>query len=148
MVFLYSKLKDDYGYTLDKLSKRLGIAVSKLNRYISFSKVPQSLWDAVGNLSKVSSRTSSEILEMINADPDALDFFISVSDKIARGFGHTRLRKLYYDYKNSSKKQNIDANFIRVSKRDIKINLGALELSEKDKVDLVEKINILIDYYK
>ena len=142
----YSRLKEEHGYSLDKLSKRLGIAISKLNRYVSFSKVPSELWESVGNLKEVSSRTSSEILEMINTNPDALAFFLTISDKIAIGYGHTRLRKLYEESKLSQKEQSVD--IIRATKKDIKINLVSLNLSNESRDLLIKKINTIIETYR
>lgn len=144
----YSKLKDDYGYTLDKLSKQLGIAISKLNRYITFSKVPHQIWDAVGDMSLVSSRTSSEILEILNSDTESLQFFISIGDKIAKGYGHTRIRKLYNSWNNSSSTETNDVTPVKLSKHDIRINFNALNLSDETKADLVEKINSIISQYQ
>ena len=144
----YSKLKDDYGYTLDKLSKQLGIAVSKLNRYITFSKIPEELWKAVGNMSLVSSRTSSEILEILNADIESLKFFISIADNIAKGYGHTRIRKLYNTWSIPSNNEVSHVDPIKLSKHDIRINFNALNLSEETKADLVAKINTIILQYQ
>jgi ParB family chromosome partitioning protein len=58
----YHSLKSTYKYTLDKLSTNLGISISQLHRLLSFAEVPNMIWDAVGDMSKVSSRTSAEIL--------------------------------------------------------------------------------------
>jgi ParB family chromosome partitioning protein len=144
----YSKLKNDYGYTLDKLSKQLGVAVSKLNRYITFSKVPEELWKAVKDMSLVSSRTSSEILEIINSDIESVKFFISIADKIAKGYGHTRIRKLYNFWSEPYNKKVTVTKPIKLSKNDIRINFNVLDLSEETKTDLVEKINTIVSQYQ
>jgi ParB family transcriptional regulator, chromosome partitioning protein len=145
----YFKLKEDYGYSLDKLSKKLGIAVSKLNRYISFAKVPNKLWLKVDDLSNVSSRTSAEILEMINSDSQALEFFLSITDKIANGYGHTRLRKLYEDNKkNINDKKEVCLDVVKVTTRDIKISFSKLNISNENREILIDKINNIVDAYK
>ena len=144
----YSKLKDEYGYTLDKLSKQLGIALSKVNRYISFSKVPSVLWDEVKDMSCVSSRTSSEILEILNSNPNSLQFFILIADKIKKGYGHTRIRKLYEKWNDSVGQLNEKISPIQTTKSNMRINFNALNISEEERINLIEKINNIIAEYK
>lgn len=142
----YSKLKDDYGYTLDKLSKQLGIAISKLSRYLSFAKIPNELWIAVNDVSNVSARTSSELLEIINSDKGSLKFFISIADKIRSGYGHTRLRKLYDENKADDKLVK-KPNLLTVSKNSIRLDISSLNLTEAVKKELVNDINIVFKKY-
>tara|TARA_B110000977_G_scaffold120284_1_gene154875 strand:+ start:1078 stop:1977 length:900 start_codon:yes stop_codon:yes gene_type:complete len=144
----YSRLKNEHNYTLDKLSKQLGVAISKLNRYISFSKVPTRLWENVIDMSIVSSRTSSEILQIIHAEPESIEFMISIADKIRSGYGHTRIKKLYSESKQNKVKQPQTSEIITASPTSIKINLKDINIGAKQKLTMLNEIQIIVNRYK
>lgn len=60
--FFYSKLLDSKKITQGELLNNIKISKNKLKDFLSFAKVDKKIWQAVSDMSKVSPRTSREIL--------------------------------------------------------------------------------------
>lgn len=146
----YFSLKNNYGYTLDKLSKNLGIQITHLHRLLSFAEVPSEIWEAVGDMKKVSARTSSEILAIINKDPSAKGFFIQIADKLKEGAGARVINNLFSTWKNNKKNVQVKPEEkISVSKNGtIKLNIKSLKLDSDNKEKLLQELNSLLERYE
>ena len=143
----YNTLKEEYNYTLDQLSKNIGETIQQLHRLITFAKVPTILWDKVHDMNLVSSRTSQEILTILNKDKNALTFFMDISDKIRDGHGTKRILNLYEQWKNKSvATQDYRNKKISLSSTGIiKINLNNLNIDKQLHQKIFNKIQDLIE---
>ena len=77
----------------EELSKRLNITLAHLHAYLAFSKVPEEIWGAVADLSRVSAKTASVILSLINKGPMYTQAIMSIANKIAHGYGEKRIQE-------------------------------------------------------
>jgi ParB/RepB/Spo0J family partition protein len=146
----YYNLKKNHDYTLDKLSKNLGIEMTKLHRLISFAEVPSEIWNAINDMKKVSARTSAEILAIINKNPSSVEFFIEIANKIRDGAGTRVIKNLFSTWKNNkviNKTQSDDE--IYISKYGIiKVDVKELKLDNDSKEMLLQELNLLFEKYK
>lgn len=77
----------------EQLSKRLNISLSSLHTYLAFSQVPEQLWIAVGDISRVSAKTAAMMLALANKGPLYIKALISIGKKIAHGYGEKRIQE-------------------------------------------------------
>lgn len=89
--FFYHSLLQTEKINQDQLSRKLGINPSVLNQYLAFAQVPPQIWEAVGDLSRVSAKTAATIRSLANKGTIYVDALISIADKIAHGFGEKRI---------------------------------------------------------
>lgn len=101
-MFYYSVLKGEK-ITQSKLAEKIGMTPTSLKNYLSFSRVPDEVWNEVKNMSKVSSRTSAEIASISSLGKKHVDALIAIADKIALGYGEKRIKKLVNDYLKNKK---------------------------------------------
>lgn len=71
--------------TQNDIMNKLSMNKVEISRMLSFKQVPKEIWDAVGNISLVSSRTSSEIRAISNKGPKYIEALIMLADKIRSG---------------------------------------------------------------
>lgn len=76
-----------------ELSLRLNISRNTLHAYLAFSQVPENIWKAIGDLSRVSAKTASVILSFINKGPVYVKAIKSIAKKIAQGYGEKRIQE-------------------------------------------------------
>ena len=130
----YGKILEEKVTTQNKLAEKLGISKSSFSELLSFSMIPHTLWDAVGDMTKVSISTASYIRKVINEDKRNIEKLILFADKIRSGVGKKSINQYL-----SSKDE--------VKKRIIKDGNGSVILTvSKDKIIFSEsslnKINI------
>jgi ParB/RepB/Spo0J family partition protein len=77
----------------EQLSKRLNISLASLHTYLSFSLVPEKIWEAIGDISRVSAKTAAVILSFVNQGPMYVKAIISIANKIAHGYGEKRIQE-------------------------------------------------------
>lgn len=90
----YTRLLEDLSMTQGHLAKNLGISRQKLTNYLYFAKIPQEIWDAVGNVTKVTSRTACTIFYLYQKGSKYIDALLECADDIRKGIGATSLEKL------------------------------------------------------
>lgn len=145
----YYNLKKNHGYTLDKLSKNLGIEMTRLHRLVSFAEVPSEIWDAVDDMKKVSARTSAEILAIINKDKSSIEFFIEIADKLREGAGTRVIKNLFSTWKNRDFKNKLEEEKISFSRNGIvKLNVKSLKLTESNREKLLKELEVLLEKYE
>ena len=71
----------------------VGCLRPKLDNYLAFEKVPAIIWDAVGNLSRVSSRSAATIFSLSKKGKDYISALIDLADEIRKGAGSKTLEK-------------------------------------------------------
>jgi ParB family transcriptional regulator, chromosome partitioning protein len=92
--FFYQSLLQAEKLTREQLSHKLGISPSVLSNYLAFVKVPDEVWEAVGDLSLISANTAATIRSIANKGPLHVEALIAIADKIAKGYGEKRIRQL------------------------------------------------------
>ena len=93
----YSRLLDSKKLTQGELSKNIQISRAKLKDFLTFAKVDRKIWDTVGNMSKVSPRTSREILSISGKGKPYFNALIELSEEIRNGIGANSLKKAVDD---------------------------------------------------
>lgn len=88
--------------TQKDLTEMFKLAPMQINRYLSFSQIPKDLWEAVGDMRKVSSRTSAEIRSILKKNPNYLKHLISLAPQIREGkLGSTTLSRRIQELANT-----------------------------------------------
>jgi ParB family chromosome partitioning protein len=144
----FSSLIDAKIGTQDEVRVAVGVTLSVFNNYLAFSQVDKTVWDAVGDLSKVSSRTAAYIRSILNKNKKNTELIISISHKIREGAGEQTIRK-YFDKKIKKKSMifNSDEGVKRFSFLDGKISFSQ-EIKSKVKMDkLLEDFNKLLTHH-
>jgi len=89
----YAKLIKEKKMTTEKLAESIGCSRPKLMNFLSFDKVPQDIWDAVGHLSRVSSRTASTIYALSQKGKDHISALIGMAEDIRKGTGSFKIEQ-------------------------------------------------------
>ncbi|RZI45454.1 ParB/RepB/Spo0J family partition protein [Candidatus Finniella inopinata] len=89
----YSKLIKGKTLTIAKLSESVGYSKAKIENFLSFERVPPILWETVGNLSRVSSRTAWTINGLVKKGKNYLDALLDLAEDIRKGMGSNLLEK-------------------------------------------------------
>lgn len=90
----YSKLLKDQKIIQDKLAQNINCSRKKLQNFLCFQKVPQTLWDAVGNMSKISSRTAATIYSLSQKGEQYMSILIGLAEEIRKGIGSRKLENM------------------------------------------------------
>ena len=90
----YNKIQ--LGFLTQKdLTEKLGKTKQEVSRLLSFSRIPESINNAIKDYQKVSARTASEISRLANKDKMYEEAIIAFADKIREGkLGHSGIMKL------------------------------------------------------
>jgi ParB family chromosome partitioning protein len=152
----YFNLLQKEGITKKALFEKLGIKKGVFDNYISFAEVPNEIWEAVGDLSNVSARTSSTIKLLSQKGEAYKNALLSISSKIAEGIGEKKITSLVHKElsKENYKKEALFKNATRVAFSDFvymesKKNQIKLDLNiSKDKFELLKiQISLLLENF-
>lgn len=134
----------------DELSKRINISPLLLDSYLAFSQVPQEIWDAMGDLSRVSTKTASVIRDLARQGSVYVDALIHIAKKIAHGYGEKRIHeelRILIDKKSDKNSDEHDINHqlkfngkVVMSLKHGKIKLDKSLMSDSHYEELVSKI--------
>lgn len=89
----YSKLLAEKKTTRANLTKLAGCSPSKLDNFLTFEKIPGTIWEAVGNPSRVSSRTAATILALSQKGDKYVSALIQLAEEIRKGAGSRTLEQ-------------------------------------------------------
>lgn len=89
----YARLLKERKMTIAKLAESIGCSNPKLKNFLTFEKVPQPVWNAVGNLSKVSSRTARVIYTLSQKGKKYVEALIGQAEEIRKGAGSRTLER-------------------------------------------------------
>jgi len=89
----YSKLLAEKKTTRANLTKLAGYSPSKLDNFLTFKKIPATIWEAVGNPSRVSSRTAATILALSQKGNKYVSALIDLAEDIRKGAGSRTLEQ-------------------------------------------------------
>jgi len=102
----YYKILSEEKISQRALAKRLGISKSSLSNLLSFSSIPSELWDAVGDMKKVTIKTACFIKQLLENDLNILNELILIASEIQKGAGSSKIKKLL-EKENKETSQNI-----------------------------------------
>ncbi len=80
--------------TVAKLASQLGCSKKKIYRLMRFAKVPGTVWEAVGNMTKVSSRAADTIATLCAKGDVYVQALIEIAEEIREGAGSQKIEKL------------------------------------------------------
>ena len=106
MGLTYQKLIDNNVITTKEIQEKLHIERTAVSNLLSFSKVPVRIWLKVGDMSKVTARTSAQIRALTNKGDAYIDALIQVAPEIREGAGARRVRQLVDDILTSNRQRN------------------------------------------
>lgn len=145
----YAKLIDKNIITSNDLIEKLGISKQQLSRLLSFSKLPQEIIDAIGDMSKVSARTAEHLKQVSARGEKYINIIVRLADRIGRGkIGHYKISELIE--KETSKADSEKAEDSKIySKTGLPLftikyssNLSPSFHFNKDVVALLERKNV------
>lgn len=91
--FFYASILNTERITQETLAESLGISSRCLSQYLAFPQIPETLWQAIGDISRVSARTAAAMRAMMHHGEDYLRALYELAPIIARGCGERRLRE-------------------------------------------------------
>ena len=90
----FAKLQKNNKFNQDQLAEIVGCSRKKIYSLLAFDKVDPKIWNAVGNMSKVSAK-SAEAIFLLSKKSDAhKEALIDIADDIKKGAGHRRITNL------------------------------------------------------
>ena len=93
----FSSLLKDAAISQKQLMDAAGISKTQFLRYLSFEKVPSSIWDAVKVMSKVSVRAAQTIYELSQKGNEYIDALMDCAEEIKKGAGSRRIEKMVHE---------------------------------------------------
>lgn len=104
----YSALLAKNKISIDDLSRQLNLNANHLKNYLSFAQIPSQLWEAMGDVSKVSHKTAAILLMLCQKGAKYQKALIEIADKIAQGYGEKRILKAVDAVVNKNKSKEVD----------------------------------------
>ena len=143
----YNRIINEEKVSQRTLAKKLGISKSSLSNFqLLFATIPTQLWDAVGDMRKVTIKTACFIKKLLENDRNTLKDLILVSSYIQKGAGSSKLKKIL------GKEDNINSQNIYSSNNKIlfkvdsnKIVLTTTNLDNENIKKLIEHIKNYIE---
>jgi len=137
----YYKILGEEKISQRTLAKRLGISKSSLSNLLSFSSIPNELWDAVGDMKKVTIKTACFIKKLLDIDPNILVELILIAREIQKGAGSAKIKKLLEKEHNEIPRNIYSSNNKILFKMDHnKIILPTVNLDSESIQKLVEHL--------
>lgn len=150
----YNNLLEKERVTKKTLYEKLGIKRTLFDNYLSFAEVPKEVWDAVQDMSNVSSRTSATIKSICQKGEKEKKAIITIADKIALGIGEKKINalvnKLLSDSASDLSKNATRVAFSKNAFIDIKkdtLIVTAKKVNNKDIHVLKEKFSEILEAY-
>lgn len=146
----YSKILKEMNITLTSLAQSIGCSRAKLDNYLTFEKVRSSIWEAVGNLSRVSSKSAGTIFKLSKMGEDYINALIDLADEIRKGVGCKTLEKMVMLAVNGDTETiDFQQSILLPSGQPIaKWTKNGLQFSRNIPVNQNDIANILIKYFQ
>ena len=87
----FNRLIENQKTTVRELTQLMQCSKDKIYDLMSFAKVPTAIWDAVGNISKVSGRSASVINHLAKKGEVYTEALIEIAEEIRKGAGCKRI---------------------------------------------------------
>lgn len=85
---------------------KLGITKQQVSRLLSFSRIPQNIIAVIGDMTKVSAKTSEKIKQLCDRGEEYKEIIISLANKIRAGrLGYSKIDELVQQKINSSNRK-------------------------------------------
>ena len=144
----YSSLIKSGKITRDDLRIRLSLKPASLSNFLSYGDVPQEIWNAVGDTSKVSPKTAGILRSYINKDSSYIDKIINIADKIRAGSGEKIITKLLESKDTEKpKKQDFSINNKKICEFKNREIIFDKSISSDDMQKIKEQIKELLNKY-
>ena len=146
----YSKILKEMNITLTRLADSIGCSRAKLDNYLTFEKVPTAIWEAVGNLSRVSSRSAATIYSLSKKGKDYTDALIEFADEIRKGAGCKKLENMVMHAVNGNTEAiEFRQTIVLPSGQPIaKWTKNGIQFAKDVPINQNEVANILIKYFQ
>ncbi|WP_157966676.1 ParB/RepB/Spo0J family partition protein [Fastidiosibacter lacustris] len=109
----YAKLIDNKIITQNDLTEKLGKSKQYVSSLLSYSKIPEEIISAIGDMSKVSCRTAETIKRLAQRGDEHCQVIISKATLIRSGsLGHNKLTEIVNNYISNNNSPKPDANKI------------------------------------
>ena len=141
-LFYYSLLKTEK-ISKDELRKRLNISTTVLDNYLSFVKVEPEIWDAIGDLSRVSVKTAVTIRALADKGRIYVEALLSIANKIAGGYGEKRIQEAVEHIIDKKLKR---PTMVKIINRKVKFNGKTLMSLHQGRVKLSDSLVTHIKY--
>lgn len=89
----YARLIKGKKITIARLAASIGCSKPKLQNFLAFDKVPKAIWEATGNLLKITSRTAATIYSLSQKGSKYIDALIESAADIRKGAGSVTLER-------------------------------------------------------
>jgi ParB family chromosome partitioning protein len=146
----YSRLLDSKKMTQVKLAENVGCSRAKLYNYLTFNQAPKAVWQAVQNMSKVSSKTSAAIYALSQKGESYINAIIELAEEIRKGVGAERLEAMVYDAMNGGTDKNLNDQDAIISNSGQVIGVwknNSIKFSKNIKLDQKKLEAYLIKYF-
>ncbi|APS57006.1 ParB/RepB/Spo0J family partition protein [Piscirickettsia salmonis] len=98
--------------TLTEFSKQVGKSLPTVSGWMLFFKVPDTIWENVGDMSKVSYNVARTIHELVSKNKKNIQKIIDIADKIRDGAGKEKIINLIEkDERKCNYKNNIHVSY-------------------------------------
>jgi len=146
----YAKLLKEKKMTTEKLALSIGCSRPKLQNFLDFEKVPQTIWDAVGNLSRVSSRTASTIYALSQKGKSYITALVDLGEEIRKGAGSRTLEQMVMEAVNGKGNTiEVDRKVTLPSGQVIaKWTKSGIQFARDIPLDQKELEKIVVEYFK
>lgn len=144
----YSKLQKELNISQTKLAELVGCTRHKIISYLYFSKIDQSIWNAVANMSKVSAKSAKTIYLLSKKSQQHKEALIDIAEEIKKGAGSRRIERLVNNIVLGEKQtysdetiQSSDGTIFASWKND------KLQFSKNSSIDRKELSKHLLDFF-
>lgn len=140
----YYKILSEEKISQRTLAKKLGISKSSLSNLLSFALIPPALWDAVGDMKKVTIKTACFIKQLLDSDHNILTELIAIASEIQKGAGSSKIKKLL-EKENKEISRNIYSSQNKILFK-VDHNKIILPTTNLDSDSLIKLIDYLKNY--
>lgn len=146
----YAKLLREETMTHVQLADVVGYTRAKFENFLTFEKVPGRIWEAVGNMSRVTSITSATIYALAKNGSIYEEALIDLADEIRKGVGCTMLEGLVLALVNKDQLPNdLDQKITLPNGMLIATwTKEGLQFSSKINFDKIEINQLLIEFFQ
>lgn len=142
----YEKLMRELSISQNELSRRLNIPKTSFSELMSFNKVPQEVWNAVEDMSKVKPKTAAFLALSCSKGDGYINAILQLAPRIREGIGTDTLSKMIDKHlaniksnRNASKAyENKNGEVLFRITSEGRISLSKIALKKTDLDDLVE----------
>jgi len=144
----YAKLQKELNISQKRLAEIVECSRRKMENFLCFAKVNKSIWDAIGNMSKVSAKSAEAIYLISKKSQQHKEALIDIAEEIKRGAGSKRIEKLVNDI-ILGEKQNYTDDIIQSPDGTVFANWknDKLQFSKNAGINKKEVSKYLLDFF-